>query len=333
MAAQVLQMNGDTTPLGKEWVARFHKHNPKIGTCVGKRIDTKRIDGTQPEKIQEFYDLFEKTQKQYNVSHKDVWNMDEHGLAQGISSNAQVLAGAGKKKTFVQAPANHDWATVVEAVNAVGQYTRPLVIFKGVYLQSSWFEQQGCPDWKFATSENGWTSNEKTLMWLEHIFIPETVPTGGGHRILVLDGHGSHATIDFLWKCKINDVHLIFLPAHSSHVLQPLDLAVFSPLKTHYRNIIASLAYIDDAAPVKKLHFISSYKEACLKTFVPRVIMGGWKAAGVVPFNPSKGLNSSQLRIQPVHPKTPPNPPLLTSKLTDPLLHTPRNPQHVLAAL
>ena len=57
----------------------------------------------------------------------------------------------------------------------------------------------------------------------------------GDWRLLILDGHGSHTTPEFMVECFSNKIWLVFLPAHTSHVLQPLDVGVFSALKRYYR--------------------------------------------------------------------------------------------------
>ena len=321
MASQILRMNGDIIPLGKDWVTGFRKRNPKVSSCIGKQIDARRIDGTQPEQIQKFYNLFDNTQTRFNIATKNIWNMDEHGIALGVCTNSTVLAEAGKKKTYVKAPENREWVSVVEASSADGQSIQPLVIFKGKYPQSSWFEAGEVSDWEYTTSENGWTSNGIGLNWLKVIFLPETAPRDGGHRMLVMDGHGSHIAIDFLWLCKQHDVQLVFLPPYSSYLLQPLDLAVFSSMKAHYCSAIAELSYLDDAAPVKKRQFVKAYSEACTKALELCEVRNGWKAAGLVLWNPAKGLNSSQIQLQ--HSKTPPNMNPPPNKATDPLLSTP----------
>ncbi|KAI4745532.1 hypothetical protein E4T50_04115 [Aureobasidium sp. EXF-12298] len=87
-----------------------------------------------------------------------------------------------------------------------------------------------------------------------------------------MDGHGSHTAIDFLWYCKQNKIHLLFLPGHISHVLQPLNLGVFAPLKSRYRAQIAALASLDDASPVKKQRFVTCYNIARKETFTPRLL-------------------------------------------------------------
>ncbi len=80
------------------------------------------------------------------------------------------------------------------------------------------------------------------MEWLQYVFLPRTQPkdpTQG--RLLILDGHDSHTTDDFMWNCFNNNVYLVFLPAHTSHVLQPLDLSVFSPLKQAYRKYLNNI--------------------------------------------------------------------------------------------
>src|SRR4051812_19682393 len=46
------------------------------------------------------------------------------------------------------------------------------------------------------------------LQWLRTIFIPQT-STGLGdseYRLLLVDGHYSHATLDFMYECFINRI-------------------------------------------------------------------------------------------------------------------------------
>jgi hypothetical protein len=57
----------------------------------------------------------------------------------------------------------------------------------------------------------------------------------GEARLLLVDGHDNHMTEDFLFECYDNNISLLFLIPHSSHVLQPLDAAIFGPLKNAYR--------------------------------------------------------------------------------------------------
>ena len=92
--------------------------------------------------------------------------------------------------------------------------------------------------------------------------------------------------VDFLWHCKQNKVCVVFEPPHTSHILQPLDLACFSPLKTKYRRLLNQLSSLSDRAPVKKRNFITCYSEARDSRLTDRQIRSGWSAADLKPWNP-----------------------------------------------
>lgn len=349
MATLMLTMAGDTEALGKKWISHFMKRNPRIASVIGKPIDSGRIQGTQQHHILEFYERFDTIRARHNTQQVDIWNMAEHGIALGVCTNSVALRASGKRRTYIQSPENREWVSVIEAISAAGNYIRPLVMFKEKEVQTSWFTAEDIPNWLMTTTSKGWTSNDIGLGWLKEVFLPETARTLSNgrisHRMLLLDGHGSHATIEFMCICKQNQVDILYLPAHSSHVLQPLDLATFFPLKSRYRSQIADLAHLDDAAPVKKRRFVQAYQTARAETFTPRTLRAGWSAAGLFPWNPDKTLNSSQLdqiSVTPIDPFTPtpptthktiplqPSTPKRRSTIDDTiLLQTPRRPHDI----
>ncbi len=65
--------------------------------------------------------------------------MDEHGLGLGVCSNSVVLGPSEKRRTNVKRPENREWVSVIETISAKGRYIRPLVMFKGKDIQTSWF--------------------------------------------------------------------------------------------------------------------------------------------------------------------------------------------------
>ena len=98
------------------------------------------------------------------------------------------------------------------------------------------------PDWVISISLKGWTSNELGLEWLTTIFEPMTrARTIGVYRLLIIDGHESHATPQFDKHCKDYNIITLCMPPHSSHILQPLDVGCFAPLKKAYGNQVANL--------------------------------------------------------------------------------------------
>ena len=60
---------------------------------------------------------------------------------------------------------------------------------------------------------------------------------------LIVDGHFSHVTEMTKSICAINNIILLVIPPHTSHILQPLDLCFFSILKNNYRSTTRDYGY------------------------------------------------------------------------------------------
>lgn len=73
--------------------------------------------------------------------------------------------------------------------------------------------------------------------WFKVVFV-EYVKQLDGPKLLILDGHSSHITLDIVRLAKENNIEIVCLPPHSTHILQPLDVAVFKPMKTEWRKIV-----------------------------------------------------------------------------------------------
>jgi hypothetical protein len=158
-------------------------------------------------------------------------------------------------------------------------------------------------DWEFSCSEKGWTNNQIALIWLKTVFIPSTKPDDPREpRLLMLDGHGSHMTEDFLFECYINNIFVLFLPAYTSHVLQPLDVAVFGPLKRAYRKLISDLASIADSSHIGKITFLYTYDKARKEAITKLNALAGWKATGLWPVNLAKVLMNPMVTQTPETP-------------------------------
>jgi len=68
---------------------------------------------------------------------------------------------------------------------------------------------------------------------MKRLFEPFTREKAQGKtRLLVCDGHESHISAKFVAHCIKHNICLFLLLPHSSHLLQPLDVGVFAPLKT-----------------------------------------------------------------------------------------------------
>jgi len=84
--------------------------------------------------------------------------------------------------------------------------------------------------------------------------------TAGTHRLLILDGHSSHATPEFDQYCAKNKIITLCMPPHTSHLLQPLDVSCFSPLKRAYGREIEELAR-QGVYHIDKIDFLTAVEQ------------------------------------------------------------------------
>src|SRR5579859_1030325 len=97
---------------------------------------------------------------------------------------------------------------------------------------TSWIPPNVPKDWKFSCNSKRWTSSYHGLEWLVQHFDPHSKLCLNEYRLLLCDGHDSHISAEFIAFTIGNNIEVVLLPPHSSHLLQPLDVAVFGPLKT-----------------------------------------------------------------------------------------------------
>ena len=93
------------------------------------------------------------------------------------------------------------------------------------------------------------------------------------------------------------------MPPHSSHLLQPLDVGCFSPLKKAYRRQVESLIR-NHINHITKLEFLPCFKGAFFVLITKSNIQGGFRGAGLVPFNPEAVLSKLDVRLRTPTPPT-----------------------------
>jgi len=294
---RILAVNGDHQPIGKHWMQAFLKRNPSIRTQRSYSRESVRVNGATTEVISPWFNHFY-IPEVLAIKPENRYNMDEAGIMEGLGDNGLVVGSAEKRSIQKKFPGSRAWTSFLECISATGVALPPLVIFKGKTVQQQWFPQDLTPfrNWEFTATDNGWTTDEVAVEWLKKIFIPSTQPSSPQEkRLLIMDGHGSHETIDFMFLCIQHNIYLLYLPAHTSHVLQPLDLSVFSPLKRSYRKQLGYLNILTDSSPLGKQNFLLCYQKARKDALTISNIKSGWKASGLWPVSRAKPLMSHLL--------------------------------------
>jgi hypothetical protein len=95
------------------------------------------------------------------------------------------------------------------------------------------------------------------------VYNPQTKPVDPSDtRLIIMDGHGSHVTNEFIAFCFLNNIYYCYFPAHCSHGMQPLNNGPFNAVKAAYRKKLKKFNFNNDARPIDKINFIKAYNTA-----------------------------------------------------------------------
>jgi hypothetical protein len=86
------------------------------------------------------------------------------------------------------------------------------------------------------------------------------------------------------------------MPAHSSHLLQPLDIGCFGPLKGAYGSLVASQMALN-ITRIDKCDFLLAYPAARNTAFKEQNIKNSFAAAGLVPLEPDRVISKLNIRL------------------------------------
>lgn len=123
-------------------------------------------------------------------------------------------------------------------VRADGNYLPPVLIFpRANFREHMMF---GAPPNSLGLANpSGWMTSELFVKTIQH-FIKYSYSSKDNPSLLIYDNHESHINIEVFELAKANGVHIITLPPHSSHRMQPLDVGLFGPLQKYYSSTVDS---------------------------------------------------------------------------------------------
>ena len=203
-----------------------------------------------------------------------IFNCDETGV-NIVHKPGKVLAELGRKNVYaVTAAERGKTHTILSCVSATGYVLPPMMIYPRKKCVPDKLKEGAVPGTLFKSSESGWVNSELYIEWFNFFLkqIPPVRPV-----LLLQDGHASHISIELIELAKENDIHLLCLPSHTTHILQPLDVGVFKSFKCNFSKACSKYLGKHPGVVVTPDTLASLVAEASLTSFTAVNIMGGFK--------------------------------------------------------
>ena len=278
----------------------LNRWKDELSVRKSENISSLRAASCTTADIDKYFDNCEKTFIEAEIDmhmSKHVWNVDETGFSADQGRLSILVKRGTKRPLLLQGNNEKACYTVQNCCNADGFFLPPMIVYKAKNrLYDSWMKD-GPPGTVYTSSPSGWMESDQFVQWLVKLFIPN-VKQIGGKNILLLDGHLSHVSLKVIELCRENNISLICLPAHSSHILQPLDVGVYGHVKKVWRSVLQEYYFETRCKNLGKEEFPGLLKKVfnSQKAFTRAPAVTAFEKSGFFPLN-KNNIDKSKLKI------------------------------------
>ena len=277
------------------WFNSFMERHPNLSRRRAQALEKQRLINSDEETIQAYFDLlqlaFKKCKEFSNgaaLTPNRVFVADEVGFSND-KTNLYVITKKGAKHPFMVDAGSMTHISIMAFAAANGWAGPAFFIAPGVRQKTSFNHQvkTNFPDATVILTKKGYMTEDSFVVWAE-FFIEEIKSIRGDTSqwaILIIDGHHSHAySLRALQILNGNNVLVVGLPSHTTHILQVHDVAVFRSLKEGFRKFCSE--WIKKHGLNFKLNdFPQILHQAWSNANSSSIIRNGFKATGLWPLN------------------------------------------------
>lgn len=280
--------------ISKRTVRRLVKARDELTTGFALPMERARAEVTRAE-LEEFYRQLKENLE--GVLPESVVNLDEVGFSRrcrGTPLKCVIPARLqGSKIEYIPENGLDSTYTILAAVTLAGESLMPYVVAPVKSLPTNfltdvtWAERDCTLDF----SSSGFANANVVSQWYTKVFSEWLrnhrfkIGSTKAPVVLICDGFSGHASDELKAMMARDNVRLVYLPPHSSHLTQALDQYVFATMKKTYSNVKGD-DDIADRNGRKINRILKAFYGTCIS---PMTIRASWKAVGIVGLHDADG--------------------------------------------
>ncbi|XP_053298309.1 uncharacterized protein LOC128457575 isoform X4 [Pleuronectes platessa] len=272
--------------LGQTWWLNFRKRQEKnIAIQPADNVVRGRTVCVRKEAVDQFFHLLGTVIDAHGLGDKplQIFNCSETGFQ------------LGRKRVLVPKPASlgcrpvlglRDHISVLACFSAAGEDIPPFIVYSKAYPGGVCYKTQGPPNALYGWSGSGCINSDLFKKWfLKHFLLhaPKQRPL-----LLIFDGHKSPVNLEVVEAARKEDVVLLCLPSHCSHILQPLNAGLFVLLRQRFAALLGEGCATDTHFAISKKEFSGVFKgtyQLAKEEEGARIVKEGFSKCGIYPLN------------------------------------------------
>lgn len=278
----------DNVP-GDDLITGFIQRN-NLSVRIASNIKRSRSSVDQ-EDVMKFFENITPALLESTGDH--LYNYDETNVTDYPGARKVIVPRNSKRVERVQ---NHSRTSISIMVcgSASGVLLPPMVVYKSINVYENWCNG-GPPGTVYKNSKSGWFDANLFEIWFKEILLPHVHRTRepGKRVILVGDNLASHFAPSVIQAAQENDIYMCPFPPNATHLMQPLDVAVFGPMKKKWRAILDSWrreSRYPGSIPKEHFPILLNRLWVDISDTVSQNLISGFRTTGLYPCNPQEVL-------------------------------------------
>lgn len=152
-------------------------------------------------------------------------------------------------------------------------------------MWDTWTSPDAYPGTSYAATKNGWMETEVFETYFKKTFLP--LVKVQRPVLLIYDGHSTHVGLNIIEEARKENVTILKLPPHKSHVLQPLDIAVMKSFKDRWDPLLVQWQRLNIGRVLPKFELARLIGQVWSEINA-QVLRNGFRKAGICPVNPEE---------------------------------------------
>lgn len=265
-----------------DWYYAYMARHPELTLKSPEGMSIARAIAFNKTTVNTFFDVYAEAMSKHQFTPDRIFNIDETSLST-VMKPVKVVCQKGQPVASQISRERGATMTFVGIINAAGHFLPPVFIIPRKRWNET-FMRETIDGSKGILHQNGWMNGECFLETLQHVKAM-TYCSVDNKIMLVMDNAECHMSIHAIEYAINNGIVIVTLPPHTTAKLQPLDVTVYGPFKTHLRALMNDFSLMHPHKHITEHMLPQLASKAWIKACTPTNVLSGFRVTGIWPIN------------------------------------------------